>query len=55
MEPPTLDELLNRLEELQSNGVETVRYGVNDLIFFLTHLKMREHGWISLPSSKYLN
>jgi hypothetical protein len=55
MQPPTLDELLNRLEELKSNGVKTVRYGVNDLILFLTHLKMREHGWISLPSSKYLN
>jgi len=55
MQLPTLDELLNRLEELKLNGVATLRYDINDLILFLTHLKMREHGWISLPSSKYLN
>ena len=55
MQPHTLDELLNHLEELQSDGVETVRYDIDELIFFLTHLKMRERGWTSLPSSKYPN
>jgi len=55
MQPPTLDELLDRLEELKSDGVETLRYDINDLILFLTHLKMKERGWICLPSSKYLN
>jgi hypothetical protein len=55
MRPPTLTELLNHLEELKSDGIKIVRYDIDGLILFLTHLKMREHGWISLPSSKYLN
>ncbi len=54
MRPPTLTQLLKHLEELKSDGVETVRYDIDELILFFTHLKMREHGWISLPSSKYL-
>jgi hypothetical protein len=55
MQAPTLAQLLNYLEELRSDGAETVRFDVDELILFLTHLKMREHGWISLPSNKYLN
>jgi acid phosphatase class B len=52
---PTLAQLLKHLEELKSDGVEAVRYDIDDLILFLTHLYMKEHGWISSPSSKYLN
>ncbi len=52
---PTLTQMLKHLEELKSDGVETVRYDIDDLILFLTHLYMKEHGWISLPSNKYLN
>jgi len=52
---PTLTQLLKRLEELKSDGVKTVRYDIDDLILFLTHLYLKEHGWISSPSSKYLN
>ena len=52
---PTLTQLLNHLEELKSEGVETVWYDIDELILFLTHLCMKEHGWISLPSNKYLN
>ena len=48
-------DLLNYLEELRSNGTESVRCDIDELILLLTHLKMRERGWISLPSSKYLN
>ena len=47
--------MLKHLEELKSDGVETVRYDIDHLILFLTHIHMKEHGWISLPSSKYLN
>jgi hypothetical protein len=47
--------MLNHLEELKSDGVERVRCDIHELILFLTHLKMKEHGWISLPSSKYPN
>jgi hypothetical protein len=50
----TLNEWLQYLEEVKSDGIESVRH-IDELILFLTHLKMREHGWISLPSSKYLN
>jgi len=52
---PTLTQLLSHLEELKSDGVENVRYDIDDLILFLTRLHMKEHGWISLPSNKYLN
>jgi len=46
--------LTELLEELRSNGTESVRWDINELILLLTHL-MKERGWISLPSSKYLN